>query len=443
MSQPRRPSATGSAATPALRPGRSLAPDLARGFMLLFIALVNAQFFLTHSETVRTLTDQVLTAVQGTLVNGRAIPLFSLLFGYGTVWIMRRVIDSGGGWVHARVVLRRRGLWMLVIGLLHGTLLLPVDIVGAYGLGLLLFVGFLRARDSVLLWSAGAFAVASAALNTALSLSDAFNTAPGAEESAAAVPSLVETGFLAASSERFAEWILYTPVTLLLVVMPPMLLGMWAGRRGLMERPREHRTLLVRTAVIGLSIAVAAGLPDALVSAQFLPEPEPVALMSLWIVHDLAGWAGGPGWAALITLVAVYLAERAAGRASSPTGTTGTSAATANPVPGQAAIPDVTGSLGPVATAIAAVGERSLSCYLAQSVVFALVFAPYGLGLGATASAATAVLVAVLTWALTVVLADLSRRFGLRGPAEVLLRKLTYARTHLPSAQHQHQHQQN
>lgn len=407
MSQSSRHPSTGAPPVPG--PGRSLAPDLARGFMLLFIALVNAQFFLTHSETVRTLTDQVLLFVQSTLVNGRAIPLFSLLFGYGTVWIMRRVVDAGGGWVHARVVLRRRGLWMLVIGLLHGVLLLPVDIVGAYGLGLLLFVGFLRARDSVLLWSAGTVALASAVLNTVLSLGDAFGTSPGDAGPASAVPSLVESGFLAASSERFAEWTLYTPVTLFLVVLPPLLVGMWAGRRSILEHPREHLPLLARTAVVGLGVAVVAGLPDALVTARFLPEPEPVVLVSLWIVHDLAGWAGGPGWAALITLVALWLTDRAAR-------------------------PGGTGSPGTVATAIAAVGERSLSCYLAQSVVFTAVFAPYGLGLGTSASASDAALVAVLTWGLTVLLADLSRRLGLRGPAEVLLRRLTYARTRLPGA---------
>ncbi|GAA1466393.1 DUF418 domain-containing protein [Nocardiopsis exhalans] len=424
MRKQRRAPETGPAAahrpSPALRPGRSLAPDLSRGFMLLFIALVNAQFFLTHSDTVRGLADQVLLLVQGTLVNGRAIPLFSLLFGYGAVWIMRRVIDSGGGWVHARVVLRRRGFWMLVIGLLHGVLLLPVDIIGAYGLGLLLFVGFLRVRDSVMLWSAAAFALASAALITALSLVDASSSPPGAEESAAAVPSLVETGFLAASSERFAEWTLYTPVTLLFVVMPPMLLGMWAGRRGILERPREHRTLLVRVAVLGLGIAVLAGLPDALVTARFLPEPGQVALISLWIVHDLAGWAGGPAWAALLALLAMHLTERAARRASAPD-------------IGGADISPETAPLGPVTTAIAAAGERSMSCYLAQALVFTLVFAPYGLGLGATMSASAAALVAVLTWLLTVVLADVSRRFDLRGPAEVVLRELTYARTRLPS----------
>ncbi|WP_431872129.1 DUF418 domain-containing protein [Nocardiopsis eucommiae] len=408
MSPSRRPPS--AVAPPVLGPGRSLAPDLARGFMLLFIALVNAQFFLTHPDTVRTLADQVLTFVQSTLVNGRAIPLFSLLFGYGTVWIMRRVLDAGGGWVHARVVLRRRGLWMLVIGLAHGVLLLPVDIVGAYGLGLLLFVGFLRARDAVLLWTAGAVALASAALNTVLGLGDAFGTSPGDTDPASAVPSLVESGFLAASAERFAEWTLYTPVTLVLVVMPPLLVGMWAGRRGILERPREHLTLLVRTAVVGLGVAVVAGLPDALVTAEFLPEPEPQVLVLLWIVHDLAGWAGGPGWAALITLVALWLTERATSRG------------------------DGDGSPGAIATAIAAVGERSLSCYLAQAVVFTVVFAPYGLGLGATASASGAVLVAVLTWGLTVALAEISRRRGLRGPAEVLLRRLTYARTRLPGS---------
>ncbi|MEU3018840.1 DUF418 domain-containing protein [Nocardiopsis sp. NPDC007018] len=408
MSSSPRPPSNGTPPPPS--PGRSLAPDLARGFMLLFIALVNAQFFLTHSETVRSVADQVLVLVQSTLVNGRAIPLFSLLFGYGTVWIMRRVIDSGGGWVHARVVLRRRGWWMLAIGLAHGVLLLPVDIVGAYGLGLLLFVGFLRARDAVLLWSAGAVAVASAALNTLLGLGGALGSAPENAATAPAVPSLVESDFLAACAERFAEWTLYTPVTLLFVVLPPLLVGMWAGRRGILERPEEHRDLLVRTAVVGLAVAAAAGLPDALVTSGLLPEPGRVALTSLWIVHDLAGWAGGPGWAALITLVASGLTERARARAGR---------ADASP--------------GPVATAVAAVGERSLSCYLTQAVVFTAVFAPYGLGWGAGASATVAAGVAVLTWGLTVVLAEASRRLGLRGPAEVLLRRLTYARVHLPS----------
>lgn len=380
---------------------RSLAPDLARGFMLLFIALVNAQFFLTHADTVRGTGDQVLTFVQSLLVNGRAIPLFSLLFGYGMVWIARRVTESGGGWVHARTVLRRRGLWMLLIGLVHGVLLLPVDIVGAYGLALVLFLFFLRVGDRTLLWAAGAFAVGSVTLNLLLTYTLGGGQVEEGAAAHAAAPSLVEPDFVAAMGARFAEWVLYTPVTLLLVVMPPLLVGVWAGRHRVLERPASHRTLLVRTAVLGLGIAVAGGLPDALVTASLVPNPGPVVEPALWLLHDAAGWAGGAGWAALITLVALRSSER-----------------------------DATGH--PLVVAVAAVGERSLSCYLAQSVMFTLVFAPYGLGLGATVSASTAGGVAVATWAATLVWADLSRHRGGRGPAETLLRRRAYAGVHLP-----------
>ncbi|WP_067597398.1 DUF418 domain-containing protein [Nocardiopsis listeri] len=380
---------------------RSLAPDLARGFMLLFIALVNARFFLTHADTVRGVGDQAIIFVQSLLVNGRAIPLFSLLFGYGMVWIARRVTEAGGGWVHVRTVLHRRGLWMLLIGLAHGVLLLPVDVIGAYGLSLVLFLLFLRVGDRTLLWAAGVFAVGSVALNSLLTF---VLGGQGEEEGAAAyaaAPSLVESDFVAAMGERFTEWVLYTPVTLLSVVMPPLLVGVWAGRHRILEHPEQHRSLLVRTVVVGLGLAVAGGLPDALVGASLVPNPGPGVEPALWILHDAVGWAGGAGWAALIALVALGVSNANA-------------------------------TEHPLVLAVAAVGERSLSCYLTQAVVFTLVFAPYGLGWGATASASTAAAVAVTTWAATLVWADLSRRRGGRGPAETLLRRRVYAGIHLP-----------
>jgi uncharacterized protein len=81
-----------------------------------------------------------------------------------------------------------------------------------------------------------------------------------------------------------------------------------------------------------------------------------------------------------------------------------------------------------VVTALAAVGKRSLSCYLAQSVLFAPVLAAWGLGLGAHLHSATMALYATGVWLATVVLAYLLERAGQRGPAEVLLRRLAYRR---------------
>ncbi|RKS10306.1 putative membrane protein YeiB [Nocardiopsis sp. Huas11] len=376
-------------------PTRSLAPDLARGFMLLFIALANAQFFLVGPDLVRTVADQAVALVQSTLVNARAISLFALVFGYGMVRILERVRAQGGSWVHARVLLRRRGWSMVAIGFVHAALFLPVDIVGTYGLAVLLFVGLLRARDTTLLWTAGAFAAFSAVLSTTLVV--LLNS--GGEDGSISAPSLSQEVFGLAVVERVQEWLLYTPITLLLVALPMILLGVWAGRRRVLEEPGRHRRLLVRTAVIGLGIAVAVGLPDALAVAQPAPAVSPLTGSLLGVAHDLSGWAGGLGWAAVLALVAWRLEDRR----------------------------------GPLVRAVAAVGERSLTCYLAQSVVFTLVFAPYAGGLGATLGLTGAAVVAVATWASTVVLAEVLRRTGHRGPAEVLLRRLTYARTrHAP-----------
>jgi uncharacterized protein len=76
--------------------------------------------------------------------------------------------------------------------------------------------------------------------------------------------------------------------------------------------------------------------------------------------------------------------------------------------------------------AVAAVGKRSPSCYLAHSLVFAPLLAAWGSGLDARMSSATMALFATGVWLLTVVVADAMERTGRRGPAEVLLRRLAY-----------------
>ncbi|WP_198659020.1 DUF418 domain-containing protein [Nocardiopsis sp. FIRDI 009] len=67
-------------------------------------------------------------------------------------------------------------------------------------------------------------------------------------------------------------------------------------------------------------------------------------------------------------------------------------------------------------------------------VAFTLVFTPCCPGLGATLGYAGAAAVAVGTWFGTVALTEAWRQTGRSGPSEVLLRRLTYARTgHTPS----------
>lgn len=79
-----------------------------------------------------------------------------------------------------------------------------------------------------------------------------------------------------------------------------------------------------------------------------------------------------------------------------------------------------------IVSAVAATGQRSLTCYLAQSVVWALVFTPFLLDLSGTLTVASTAILAKTTWFTTVMIADLMRRVAHRGPFELLVRRVTY-----------------
>ncbi|MEV4811900.1 DUF418 domain-containing protein [Micromonospora avicenniae] len=81
-------------------------------------------------------------------------------------------------------------------------------------------------------------------------------------------------------------------------------------------------------------------------------------------------------------------------------------------------------------TALAALGRRSLSGYLVQSVAWLVLAPPYALALGDRLDSPTFVAAgcALLVWLGTLAGAYLMHRRGRRGPAEVLLRRLAYGR---------------
>ena len=69
-----------------------------------------------------------------------------------------------------------------------------------------------------------------------------------------------------------------------------------------------------------------------------------------------------------------------------------------------------------------------MTCYLAQSVVWAVAFTPFLLDLSGPLTVATTALLATATWLATVALSVSLARAGKRGPFEVLLRRATYGR---------------
>ena len=83
---------------------------------------------------------------------------------------------------------------------------------------------------------------------------------------------------------------------------------------------------------------------------------------------------------------------------------------------------------------LAAVGQRSLTFYLFQSLLMAPLLASWGLGLAPHLSTASAVAVAFGVWLVSLPIAAWMDSRRMRGPAELLLRRMTYGKLDPASA---------
>lgn len=361
--------------------------------MLLFIALANSHYFLNAGKVFAgfpvtdSWPDRAVGGFLAAFVDGRAYPMFALLFGYGLARILERQQQAGVEWRQARKLLRRRSLFLIVLGFLHATLLYIGDILAAYGVLSFLLVRLLRWKDRTLLILAGlGFAI------TSLPSGDSLSTSTEPPD-----PTMLPASFVGGFVDRATVHPILAPLEAIGLFVP-FLLGIYAGRRRVLEEPARHLRTLRITAAAGIPVAVLGGLPVALIVAGAVHRPDAELTSVLGTLHDSTGHFGGLGYAALIALLAVRIGDRAGP------------------------------AIHAVTRAVAAVGQRSLTCYLAQSGVWTLAFAPYAgdlsrrIGITATAG------LAIATWLLTVVLAETMRRRDHRGPFELLLRRVAYGR---------------
>ena len=365
---------------------RALAPDLARGAMLLAIAFAHAPLFVLAVDHGPALANRASLAVHELFVGNHARPMFAFLFGYALVQMLDRRTARGAEPVDVRSMLRRRGGWLVVLGLVH-TLLVPIDILAAYGLASLLLVGLLSARNRTLLWVGGLTLVPGTLLSgvpLGMALTSGVST--------------FDIGSLAVSAGTapgalHLERLPFTPIGMFIatvLVVPGVIAGMWAARRRLLEEPARNRTFLVRAVVVTMGVSALGALPSILAQTGAWEASSAVAVWGTAMIQPLTGYFGGFGMAGVTALVAIRAAR----------------------------------SPGPVTTAVQALGQRSLTFYLFQSVAFMAVFSPFALGLQDRMGLAGAFGAAAATWTVSVLAADLMRRGGYRGPAENLLRRL-------------------
>ncbi|VEG73622.1 DUF418 domain-containing protein [Actinomyces slackii] len=379
--------------------------------MLLLIAVANvpiwASSLASSEETVDYSTadsvDSVWLVLRTMLVDRRSFPLFAMLFGFGLMVMINRRVASGtrtyleqatGGqeqeaspaqvaWareqatIDARRLVRRRGWWMILFGAVHGVFFTG-DIIGAYGLAAVIFAGWLahkHRKRAIVLSSAIALLVAVVPFFASqMSTSTESGQAPDM-----GVPWVVS---------NLLFWMSFTVVGgLVTLVVPSMFIGARLADTDLLAHPERHRRLLVGVGLGGLGLGALGALRLALGDLG-LGEPASFDQSA----YELTGLAGACGWLALLALYA------------------------GGPRPD--------GELRGLRWLASAVGRRSMTAYLSQTLLFGLVFViiPWLVGSTPRVGEAGAGLIAVGVWAATVVLCAALERAGHAGPFETALR---------------------
>ncbi len=393
---------------------RILSPDVNRGFMLLFIAIANittawAMFGMRRESTALDVGVGMFNAM---FVHQRSLPMFAALLGYGIGMIMAREAGKGTPFEDFKKLLFRRYGWLAAIGVVHCTFLFFGDILIPYGImGLFIALLFLRVKERsavIFFWVMFGLLLLGAVLATVgeillrraypdvLGGGDLFELWARFGNFGDSYLVFLGMGAMAALSNVFGGF-----VGLFLMLGPVMLLGFVAGRAQILSNVDQHAGLLRRVAVWGFTISILGGALAGAKSLGLLGEP--------WLFGPmLLSYATGmPGGLAAVALVALLLRPlqakvHAAAAAGEP-----------------ARLPLLIDMLQ-------ALGKRSLSGYLFQSVAFLILLPPFTLGLMPRLGVATGSLLAVAVWAISLVGAWVLERAGRQGPAEALHRRLTY-----------------
>jgi uncharacterized membrane protein YeiB len=374
---------------------RSLAPDLARGFMLLLIALAHAPMYVASSGSGvlnhplgGSWIDNTFKFLTLLFIDLRSYPMFAALFGFGLAMIVSRRLATGSSLDQTKLLVYRRCFFLIVFGVLHAVFIFSYDILSIYGIAGLI-VGWLLFRSDRAIVKGAAWFVGFVVFMLTV---QAVMMAVSGEQASAPHGSVATDMYGTSILIRFTEfpmWIVYS-----LLVMPllaPILIGVWVKRKELLEKPEQNKSILKYITIVGISVSVIGGLPFALAGAQVW-QPAPDLKGVLIGIHTITGLFGGIGYTAMFGLISLYIGQHQ----------------------------------GVIVQSLVAIGRRSLTCYLAQSIILAILLSDWGLDIGDKIHSFTAALIAIVVWLLTVFLAVFLEHRGNKGPAETLLQRLIY-----------------
>ena len=376
----------------------SVAPDLVRGAALLGVALATVPAWLygrptgpggrpigepdgEGTATADLTADRIADAVGIAVVDGRMLPLFALLLGWGAARVLARERVAGRG--PARRLVLRRAAVLLAVGAAVALLLDGRNVLGVYAVALVPVIWLDRASRAAVVVVATVVAVPGLVIA-------GFGRGTGGAESVMPGPS---PSYPLAAAERLGDWVVTVALTPVLggAVVGAALLGVLVARTTWLDDPARHRR---RLAVVGGALVVvglAGGVPLAVAAWGATGGTADLGAAWAGVLHAVTGLAGAVGAVGLLAWAASFVP--ADGRRS--------------------------GVVGLIATA----GALPLTAYVGQLVVFAVLLPPWSAGLGGAVGSSAAAGIAVLAWLLAAVAVTAWVRAGRgAGPLERLLR---------------------
>lgn len=381
---------------------RMVVPDIARGLALLGIALANiATAWAPATEAlsgaslggIRNAADPITIMVTAVTAHSRGLPMFSTLLGFGIGLIAISLWRKNVPLKRARWQLIRRYGLLALFGVAHGVFLFFGDIMMLYGLAGIVFALMIALKNKTLMIIAWVLLGLSFVIGIFTSVAVIF-VPP--ELIGSLMPELA--GNYAETLGVNAGWMVTQLTNLPMFLIsygPVMIIGFVWARTGILANVPQHRAYLWRWVIAGVIVALGAGIPWGLAVLDVLPEEYAFALMNLNIFF---GVVTGPAILAGLALALQGIQEHTESGAALPS----------------ALVP------------IAALGKRSMSGYILQSIVLFILVQPYMLNMGKDVGATMLAVMALAVWLITVVAAWVWELLGWPGPFEWVHRRLSY-----------------